>query len=116
MYTRARHGLEGETMTSSGEEDGLNEQEMTPAEAHEWMQVHANVPFIGGPKDGEIDENVQVFKPPFDRVFFINRQMCHYYYLDGDTDKGFWFTYHGIREYKCNGDATYTVDAKKEIK
>jgi hypothetical protein len=113
MRGRRKPLEETEKSMVAASEEPNEPHELTPEEAHAWMQYRTDIKFVGGPKCGDEDKDVQVFKPPYSRVFFINRNLCHYYTLDGDTDKGFTLKYEGIRHYRCNGDRTYTVELKE---
>jgi hypothetical protein len=82
---------------------------LTPDQVDYLRHLRVSVEFVDGPKDGEIEEKLKVFKAPFDRLSFINRQCAHYYTLEGCLDDGFHFKYRGVWKYKCLGRGKYQV-------
>lgn len=95
------------TMQDNPDEEPI--PRLTPEQVHHLRRLRLDIPFVGGPKDGSEDERCKVFKAPFDRVFFINKQYVHYYTLEGCLDDGFHFDYKGVWTYKSMGRGTYQV-------
>jgi hypothetical protein len=96
-------------MIGADEDEPENHLKLTPEEASALLRLRVDIPFIGGPECGKVDKKCKVFKPPFDRVFFINKQLAHYYQLRGNTDDGFHFHYIGVCPYRCLGNGVYEV-------
>lgn len=87
--------------------------QLTQQEIDSHMNRRFKVQYVGGPRCG-LKKIVKVFRPATEsRIFFITKNLCHHYLLNGNTDDGFRYNYQGVKRYVCNGNRTYRIQESK---